>query len=106
MQSTNENNEVSIIVTCANCVNFIIFSFRRKSRSIQLLVTVQGSNSKFNPLVAKLMDKNMSSVSVNSVWRNGKFHMAFGTSQVRQSKWLWLAQTRSNQLDLVAMYMV
>ena len=41
--------------------------FRPKSRSIQLLVTVQGSNSKFNPLAAKLMDKNMSSVSVNSV---------------------------------------
>ena len=54
-------------VTCANCVNFIIFSFRHKSRSIQLPVTIQGSNSKFNPLAAKLMDKNMSSVSVNSV---------------------------------------
>ena len=40
---------------------------RRKSRSIQLPVTVQGSNSKFNPLAAKLTDKNMSSVSVNSV---------------------------------------
>ena len=52
--------------------------FRPKSRSIQLPVTVQGSDSKFNPLAAKLTDKNMSSISV----------------------------TRSNQLDLVAVYMV
>ena len=52
---------------CSLYKNVTLLLFRCKSRSIQLPVTVQGSNSKFDPLAAKLTDKNMSSVSVNSV---------------------------------------
>ena len=86
----------------------VIIQFRCKSRSIQLLVTIQGSNSKFNPLAAKLMVKYYVSFDFRPI------AMEFSTRHLALCNCIYLsgcnqfkqAGTRSNQLDLVPVYMV